>query len=79
MSKRLTWDEIVNLYPNRWVVVEDAELTSGLFIKSGVVIKVCKNDEIDAFLVKCFKEGRDIYYQRTTDNTSTGIITFAEE
>jgi len=35
-NKRMTWDEIVEAYPDQWVGIADAEL-DGSTIRSGVV------------------------------------------
>lgn len=35
-----TWNDLVEKFPNKWIVVEDAELTNAGFIKSGKLIGV---------------------------------------
>lgn len=40
-SEYYTWKELVNTFPNRWVVVENAILGDGGFIKSGDLIGMC--------------------------------------
>lgn len=53
-KKMYTWKELVKQFPDKWVVVEDAELTNAGFIKSGKLIGVCDDTEIDEFVVSCY-------------------------
>ena len=59
-NKFYTWEQLVELYPDKWVVVENAELTRGGFIKAGELIAVGNHSEIDDFVVKCYIAGRNI-------------------
>lgn len=38
-----TCDDLVKEFPNKWIVVEDAELTDTGLIKSGKLICVCED------------------------------------
>jgi len=69
-----TWSELVEKFPNKWIVVENAELTSAGFIKSGKLIGVCDDTEIDEFIVSCYREHKNINYERTTEGSGVGII-----
>ena len=73
-NKHYTWDDLVKLYPDKWVVVENAKLTRGGFIQEGELIAVGDQREIDDFIVECYKADRKIDYQRTTDVGSVGIL-----
>jgi hypothetical protein len=69
-----TWNELVEKFPNKWIVVEDAELTNAGFIKSGKLIGVCDDSEIDDFVVSCYREDKNINYERTTEGSGVEII-----
>ena len=73
-NKFYTWEQIVGLYPDKWVVVENAKLTNGGFIQEGELIAVGDSKEIDDFVVECYKSGRKVDYQRTTDSGSVGVV-----
>ena len=73
-NKFYTWEQLVDLYPDKWVVVENATLDDAGFIKEGELIAVGDSTEIDDFVVECYKCNRNISYQRTTDTGSVGII-----
>lgn len=75
MEERIyTWNELVEKFPNKWVVVEDAELTEGGFIESGRLIGVCDDTEIDEFVISCYKSNKNINYERTTEGSGVGIV-----
>lgn len=69
-----TWNELVNQFPGKWVVVENAELNSAGFIRAGYLIGVCDDTEIDEFVVSCYRDNRNINYERTTEGSRVGIV-----
>ena len=69
-TKQMTWEEMVNTYPDQWVVVKDAVL-NGPDIISGDVIDVKSDDEIIAFRTANQKKGYE--YRRTTEGFFNGI------
>ncbi len=69
-----TWNELVEKFPGKWVVVEDAELTDAGFIKSGKLIGVCNDTEIDSFVISCYQDNKNIYYERTNEGSGVGIV-----
>ena len=73
-EKSYTWDELVEKFPHKWVVVENAELTSAGFIESGKLIGVCEDTEIDDFVISCYKNNKNINYERTTEGSGVGIV-----
>ena len=73
-QKIYTWNELVKEFPNKWVVVENAELTDAGFIKSGKLIGVCEDTEIDEFVISCYRVNRNINYERTTEGSGVGIV-----
>lgn len=50
MLERLTWEEIVKKYPERWVVSDDVK-KDGATIISGVVVNVCSDEDIDSYFL----------------------------
>lgn len=73
-EKFYTWHELVEKFPNKWIVVEDAELTGAGFIKSGRLIGVCDDTEIDEFVISCYRDNKNISYERTTEGSGVGIV-----
>ena len=70
IDKRLTWDEMVEKYPDMWVVVKDAEM-DGPDVLSGTLVAVKADDEIDSFQIQT--KGRGYKYRRTTEGFWNGI------
>lgn len=73
-DKLYTWNELIDKFPNKWVIVEEPELTDAGFIKSGKLIGVCDDTEIDEFVISCYRENRNISYERTTEESGVGIV-----
>ena len=73
-EKFYTWDELVEKFPDKWVIVEEAELTEAGFIRSGKLIGVCDDTEIDEFVISCYRENKKISYERTTEESGVGIV-----
>ena len=73
-SKFYTWQELVEEFPDKWIVVTDATLDDGGFILSGRLIGVCSDTEIDDFVISCYREDKQISYERTTEESGVGIV-----
>lgn len=73
-NKYYTWGELVKLYPDSWVVVENTILDKGNFIKAGELIAVYNDNEIDDFVANCYNMGRRIRYKRTTTESVIGVM-----
>lgn len=71
MDNRMTWEEMVKQYPNKWVVLEDMEM-EGADVISGNVVFVKSDDEIIPFRMKNQKKGYGFY--RTTEEDFYGIV-----
>lgn len=69
-DNRMTWDEIVNKYPNMWVAIKDAEI-DGSDILSGIVVAVKSDNDIDDFRIKNIRKG--YRFRRTTEGFFNGI------
>ena len=73
-DKFYTWNELIDKFPDKWVIVENPELTDAGFIRSGKLIGVCDDTEIDDFVISCYRENRNISYERTTEESGVGIV-----
>ena len=68
---RLTWEEMVKKYPDRWVVVKNAEM-SGPDILSGILVDALSDDEIMEYRFN--NKRHDLEFCRTTEGDFDGII-----
>ena len=74
MNERLTWKEMNDKYPDRWLILKDAEYERGIDLVKGTVVKVCTDDEIDSVLVELLRKG-DIFDKiRTTPGIPAGAL-----
>ncbi|MCR5791079.1 MAG: hypothetical protein K6G83_14450 [Lachnospiraceae bacterium] len=71
MDKRMTWNEITQKYPERWVALKEAEM-DGPNIISGIVTAVKTDDEIYDYEPEHLHEG--LIFERTTEGEWSGII-----
>ena len=62
-ENRLTWDEIVKKYPDKWVGMSDIDWEDGTNVRSAVVIGA--SDDSDDFLRRQFA-GEDVFTRYTT-------------
>ena len=69
-NKRMSWDEMVKEYPDRWVVIKDAEM-DGPDIISGIIVTVKSDDDIMRFRIDNQKKGYKFY--RTSEGDFYGI------
>ena len=44
------------------------------FDKSGKLIGVCDDTEVDEFVISCYKDNKKISYERTTEESGVGIV-----
>lgn len=77
MGKRLTWKEMQERYPDKWVFVKNAE-KDGPDIISGEVISVCDDDGYGNQCVEFIKSGIKFDKERTTHDWFGGGIIHAE-
>lgn len=71
MLERLTWEEIVKKYPERWVVLDDVK-KDGATIISGVVVNVCSDEDIDSYFFDTVKSGKRYTKRRTSEMRGMG-------
>ena len=72
-KKRMTWDEMVEKYPDKWVVISDP-LMDGDHpdVLEGDVVAVVDDDELSDYEDKHVKE--NYIYRRTTESGWNGIF-----
>ena len=67
---KMSWDEMVEKYPNQWVVVKDATM-DGPDVLSGTLVAVKNDDEIGKYEVDHLDMGYK--FRRTTEGFWNGI------
>lgn len=68
---RMTWDEIVEKYPDLWVSVRDAEM-NGPDIVSGIIEETISDEAVGDY--KADHWGDDLVIRRTTEGEWLGPI-----
>lgn len=70
MPKRMTWDEMVEKYPDKWVVLDDVKYISeddDINIESALVIQVVPDESANDIRLNNNRKGRRYTYRRTTE------------
>lgn len=70
-EQKMTWEEMVKVYPDRWVVVKNAVM-DGPDIVSGTLVEVKKDDDIIEYRAHHPRKG--LVFRRTTEEAVSGII-----
>ena len=70
MGERLTWEEMVKRYPNKWVVLKEVERDWPDVI-SGIVVDAVSDDEIGDYEANC---NPDLVIMPTTEGDYYGPI-----
>jgi len=73
-NELMTWNEMKQRYPGKWVIVEKTEGNAST-IKAGIVKFVANDNEIDDIWVKCLDA--DLAYDKartTVESFSSGIV-----
>ena len=73
MKERLSWDDIVRLYPNQWVILDEADV-AGSTVLSGIVVQNCDDDSIDDAYMATVLGGHHYLKERTSDLPYVGVI-----
>ena len=72
-TKRMTWDQIVEEYPDMWVAIANPVVDGDHpDILEGDVVAVANDDEIGS--VKSAHRGEGLRYRRTTESGWNGIF-----
>ncbi|MBO6113012.1 MAG: hypothetical protein J6P45_08200 [Lachnospiraceae bacterium] len=69
-ERRMTWEEMVDRYPERWVAIRDAKM-DGADIVSGIVEAVLTDDEVGDYMDQAAPE---LLFERTTEGNWYGPI-----
>ena len=73
MRERMTWDQMVERYPDRWVAVANPVFDGNHpDILEGDVVAVLTDDEISAY--ELAHQGENLIYDRTTESGWNGIF-----
>ena len=73
MRERMTWDQMVERYPDRWVAVANPIFDGNHpDILEGDVVDVLTDDEISAYEVS--HHGQNLRYRRTTESGWSGMF-----
>lgn len=68
LGKVLTLEEMIKLFPDKWVVVNKGTFSQGQFIK-GELMAVCKDEELQGVLENTIKTSSiRPYWTRTTED-----------
>lgn len=68
MPKRMTWDEMVKEYPDKWVVLTDVTYADNhrANIESALVLKALPDEEASDERLRTNRQGLHYIYRRTT-------------
>ncbi len=69
-NRRMTWEEMVDQYPDRWIAIRDAQM-DGADIVSGIVEAVLTDDEIGEYREQA---AHGLQFDRTTEGNWYGPI-----
>lgn len=72
-NKLMTWKEMVERYPDKWVIVEQTKGDSSN-IEEGIVRFVTTDEEMPEVWVKCLDKGLGYHKDRTTVAPFMGIV-----
>lgn len=72
-NELMTWDQMVERYPGRWVFVEVTKGNATNF-DEGVVRAVARDQEVEDAMDYCVEQGFQYTFQRTTVEPFMGIL-----
>lgn len=73
MAKRLTWEQMQEMYPDKWLIIKDAEKDGSTLI-SGIIVDVCTDKTVMDKFIGYLNEGKHYIKRRTTEAFSLGVI-----
>jgi hypothetical protein len=73
MEVKMSWNKIVEKYPNKWVALADYE-RRGSVILSGVPVMICIEKDMYNIELELEKEGIDFMWVRTTELEGANIL-----
>lgn len=66
INERMTWEEIVKKYPDRWVALTDCKM-DGPDIIEGLVLCVCEEKDMDSAEIEIMNNKIPFMWERTTE------------
>lgn len=76
IGKRMTWDDIVKQYPDKWVAFSSYN-GWGPDVDDGIIEIVLSDDEYPEYRASHLRDGW--FYKRTTDNVDFGGFISGED
>lgn len=71
IGKRLTWEEVVDIFPDLWVALKDCRM-SGIDVEDGILVDVIADKDVKGYMKQHFDE--NIFIDRTTESCVVGYI-----
>lgn len=71
IGQRITWENLVLLFPNQWVALKDCKYT-GIDVSEGILVNVIDDENVTQYMAEHDKEYEHI--ERTTEGLSGGYI-----
>ena len=71
IGERMSWDDMVSAFPERWVVLRDTE-KDGPDVLSGILVAVKTDDEIIPYEEANLRKGYEFW--RTTEGDFYGLV-----
>ena len=65
LDKNFTWQQIVDMFPDRWVAVSDG-IYDGADILSGILRAVCTEKTLTEETLRVYGRGIKVHWRRTT-------------
>ena len=72
--KIYTWEDVVVVYPGKWVRLSDCNLTAGSGIIDGILVGVYTDDESEKVELEMWDEESKDKLRRTTIGFGVGVI-----
>ena len=74
IGKTYTWEEVVEVYPGKWVRMSDCNLTVGSGLIDGILVGVYTDDESEKVELEMWDEESKDKLRRTTIGFGVGVI-----
>ena len=71
IDRQLTWDQAVDLFPDRWVIFKDC-VREDIDFKCGTLVDVIPDEDMEEYMSEHFND--NYFMARTTEGFSGGYI-----
>lgn len=68
-----TWDEIVEQYPDEWIILGDIQYNEDGALIGGIIVERCTDKTVDDAILKYDEQGLDYLHLRTTTSFNNGV------